>query len=63
MYELWNLVKEKKKMQNPSCINVLLTNNAYSFQETICTGLSDCLDRNYWELIMHHIYLKLYGKP
>ena len=31
-------------MQNPSCIDLLLTNNVYSFQQTsaICTGLSDC---------------------
>ena len=31
-------------MQNLSCINLLLTNNAYAFQQTItiCTGLSDC---------------------
>ena len=31
-------------MQNPSCIDLLLTNNVYAFQQTsaICTGLSDC---------------------
>ena len=31
-------------MQNPSCIDLLLTNNVYVFQQTttICTGLSDC---------------------
>ena len=31
-------------MQNLSCIDHLLTNNAYAFQQTvtICTGLSDC---------------------
>ena len=45
--ELCNLVKEKtcfKNMQNPSCIDLLLTNNVYAFQQTIatCTGLSDC---------------------
>ena len=45
-HELCNLVKEKtcfKNMQNPSCIDLLLTNNAYAFQQTttICTGLSD----------------------
>ena len=47
MHELCNLVKKKtcfKNMQNPSCIELLLTNNAYAFQQTItiCTGLSDC---------------------
>ena len=47
MHELCNLVKEKtcfKNMQNPSCIDLLLTNNVYAFQQTsaICTGLSDC---------------------
>ena len=31
-------------MQNTSCIDLLLTNNVYAFQQTsaICTGLSDC---------------------
>ena len=31
-------------MQNPSCIDLLLTNNAYAFQQTIatCAGLSGC---------------------
>ena len=31
-------------MQNLSCIDLLLTNNACAFQQTItiCTGLSDC---------------------
>ena len=31
-------------MKNPSCIDLLLTNNIYAFQQTtaICTGLSDC---------------------
>ena len=47
MHELCNLVKEKtsfKNMQNPRCIDLLLTNNVYAFQQTtaICTGLSDC---------------------
>ena len=47
MHELCNLVKEKtcfKNMQNPSCIDLLLTNNVYAFQQTtaICTGLLDC---------------------
>ena len=48
MHELCNLVKEKKtcfkNIQNPSCIDLLLTNNIYTFQQTIttCTGLSDC---------------------
>ena len=47
MHELCNLVKEKtcfKNMQNPSCIDLLLTNNVYAFQQItgIYTGLSDC---------------------
>ena len=47
MHEPCNLVKEKtcfKNMQNLSCIDLLLTNNVYAFQQTIaiCTGLSDC---------------------
>ena len=47
MHELCNLVKERtcfKNMQNPSCIDLLLTNNVYAFQKTIatCTGLSGC---------------------
>ena len=47
MDELCNLVKEKtcfKNMQNTSCIDLLLTNNVYAFQQTttLCTGLSDC---------------------
>ena len=47
MHELSNLVKEKtcfKKMQNPSRVNLLSTNNVYAFQQTmtICTGLLDC---------------------
>ena len=47
MHELCNLVKEKtcfKNMQNPSCIDLLLINNVYAFQQTttICSGLSDC---------------------
>ena len=31
-------------MQNPSCIDLLLTNNVYAFQQTITifTGLSNC---------------------
>ena len=46
-HELSNLVKEKtcfKNMQNPSCIDLLLTNNSYAFQQTttVCSGLSDC---------------------
>ena len=46
-HELSNSVKEKtlfKKMQNPSCIDLLPTNNSYAFQQstTICSGLSDC---------------------
>ena len=47
MHELCNLVKEKtcfKNMRNPSCIDLLLTNKIYAFQQAtaICTGLSDC---------------------
>ena len=46
-HELSNLVKEKtcfKNMENPSCIDLLLTNNSYAFQQTttVCSGLSDC---------------------
>ena len=45
--ELSNLVKEKtcfKNIQNPSCIDLLLTNNSYAFQQTttVHSGLSDC---------------------
>ena len=45
-HELKNLVKEKacfKNVSNPSCIDLLLTNSALSFQhtETVSTGLSD----------------------
>ena len=47
MHELCHLVKEKtyfKNMQNRSCIDLLLTNNVYTFQQTtaVCTGLLDC---------------------
>ena len=46
-HELINLVKEKtcfKNMQNPSFIDLLLTNNSYPFKQTttVCAGLSDC---------------------
>ena len=46
-HELCNLVKEKtcfKNMQNPSCKNLLLTNNVNAFQQpiAICTGYSAC---------------------
>ena len=46
-HELSNLVKEKtcfKNMQNPSCIDLLLTNNSRAFQQTtaVCSGLSEC---------------------
>ena len=46
-HELSNLVKEKtcfKNMQNPSCADLLLTNNSCAFQQTITVsfGLSDC---------------------
>ena len=46
-HELSNLVKEKtcfKNMQNPTCTELLLTNNSYAVQQTatVCSGLSDC---------------------
>ena len=46
-HELSNLVKEKtcfENMQNPSCIDLLLTNNSCTFQQTttFCSGISDC---------------------
>ena len=46
-HELRNLVKEKtcfKNMQNPSCVDLLLTNSSCAFQQTttVCSGLSDC---------------------
>ena len=45
-HELKSLVKEKtcfKSISNPSCIDLFLTNNALSFQntKTVSTGLSD----------------------
>ena len=45
-HELHNLVKEKtcfKSVFNPSCIDLILTNNAMAFQNTtaVFTGLSD----------------------
>ena len=47
LYDLQNLVKEKtcfKSLQNPSYIDLFLTNCYRSFQKTkvICTGISDC---------------------
>ena len=44
--KLYNLVKEKtcfKSVHNPSCIDVILTNNAVAFQNTtiVLIGLSD----------------------
>ena len=38
-HELSNL-----NMQNPSCIDLLLTNNSCAFQQTtsVCSGLSEC---------------------
>ena len=47
MHELCDLVKGKtcvKNIQDPSCIDLLSTNNFYAFQQTItiCTGVSDC---------------------
>ena len=46
-YDLKNLVKEKtcfKSIENPSCIDLFLTNHPESFQgtTTISSGLSDC---------------------
>ena len=45
-YDLQNLVKQKtcfKSVENPSCIDLILTNNAMDFQNTttVSTGLSD----------------------
>ena len=45
-YNLTNIVKDKtcfKSIENPSCIDLVLTNNSQSFQHTqaICSGLSD----------------------
>ena len=45
-HDLQNLVKEKtcfKSVENPSCIDLILTNNAMAFQNTttVFTGLSD----------------------
>ena len=45
-HDLHNLVKEKtcfKSVENPSCIDLILTNNAMAFQNTttVFTGLSD----------------------
>ena len=46
-YNLSNLVKEKtcfKSINNPSCIDLFLTNHPKSFQntKTISSGMSDC---------------------
>ena len=46
-YELSNLVREKtcfKNMQNPGCVDLLLTNNSCAVQQTttVCSSLSDC---------------------
>ena len=46
-YDLKNLVKDKtcfKNPGNPSCIDLFITNNPRSFQNTsaVSTGLSDC---------------------
>ena len=45
-YNLTNIVKDKtcfKSIENPSCIDLVLTNNSHSFQHTqaICSGSSD----------------------
>ena len=47
LYNLRNLVKEKtcfKSVENPSCVDLFLTNCVKSFQNTkvISTGISDC---------------------
>ena len=47
LYDLKHLVKEKtcfKSVENPSCIDLFLTNCSRSFQKTnaISTGISDC---------------------
>ena len=47
LYDLKILIKEKtcfKSVENPSCIDLFLTNNNRSFQNTqaISTGISDC---------------------
>ena len=47
LYDLKNLVKEKtcfKSVQNPSCVDLFLTNCNRSFQHTsvVSTGISDC---------------------
>ena len=47
LYDLKNLVKEKtcfKSVENPSCVDLFLTNCYRSFQNTITvsTGVSDC---------------------
>ena len=46
-YNLKNIIKEKtcfKNPENPSCIDLFLTNSPLSFQNsrTMCIGLSDC---------------------
>ena len=52
MHEPCNIVKEKtcfKNMENPSCIDLLLTNSVYAFQQTnnTCAGLS-----GYYKLVL-----------
>ena len=47
LYDLRNMVKEKtcfKSVENPSCVDLFLTNNTNSFQNTMAlsTGISDC---------------------
>ena len=46
-YDIYCLVKDKtcfKNPDNPSCIDLFITNNKYSFRNTttVCTGASDC---------------------
>ena len=40
----WLLCKICKNMQNPSCIDLLLSSNSCTFQQTttVCSGFSDC---------------------
>ena len=47
LYDLKNLVKQNtcfKSVENPSCVDLFLTNSSRSFQNTnvISTGISDC---------------------
>ena len=74
-HELSNFVKEKtcfKNMQNPTCIDLLLTNNSYAFQQTttVSSGPSDChkpvltvqsrIQKNYFSKINQQNFIYLY---